>query len=232
MPPSPIREAATRSASSSVSLEAAERRICFAAALVTVNIRGLRLYNAGGSFRVRPAATTARNSSSARRASTSARAAASSSTSAALHFRLRGERPLHRCKQLRRQMNGGAHDGWNINLFESVQRNSLRTFRILSPTTTRPGSTTFALMPRRQSFFPRREFANFIASTPNRAANFLHPRWGIAVTSMIARSQRQPGARRQVLLAEIQIDEELIASERPSFPGLRHQGDKPANSSG
>ena len=131
-------------------------------------------------------------------------------------LRLRGERPLqrandaavaahfeipclpiHRCEQLRRQVNGVAHDGWNMNLFESVQRMSLCTFRMLSPAATRPGSTTFALIPRRQSLFPRREFANFIASTPNRAANFRHPRCGTAVTSMIAvpNANRVPAGR-------------------------------------
>ena len=105
--------------------------------------------------------------------------------------------PIHRCEQLRRQVNGVAHDGWNMNLFESVQRMSLCTFRMLSPAATRPGSTTFALIPRRQSLFPRREFANFIASTPNRAANFLHPRWGTAVTSMTAvpNASRVPAGR-------------------------------------
>ena len=51
---------------------------------------------------------------------------------------------------------------------------------------TRPACTTFALMPRRQSSFPRREFTNFIASSPNRTVNLLQPRCGPPVTSMMA----------------------------------------------
>ena len=78
--------------------------------------------------------------------------------------------PIHCCEQFRGQMNCGAH------VDTRFQGNSHDTLRILSPVSTLPALITFALIPRRHSFFPRREFTNLIASSPNRATNFLQPR--------------------------------------------------------
>src|SRR3954452_9179628 len=71
------------------------------------------------------------------------------------------------------------------------------TLRQRSPTRTVPGTTTRAFIPRNRRARPSRELTKRIASSPNRATNFLHPVCGGAVTSRTASpiASRMPTGR-------------------------------------
>ena len=90
----------------------------------------------------------------------------------------------------------------------------------MSPTRITPGSTTRALRPRRWSSRPTAELTNFIASRPNLDTNLAQPVCGCSVISMTAdpRASRVPG--RQVAVAQVHVDEQLIAGQRPAIPRL------------
>ena len=95
--------------------------------------------------------------------------------------------------------------------------------RTTSPTRIVPGCTTRALIPRRLSARPTGELTNFIASSPKRATNLLHPVCGSGRDLDHRRADGQTRAGRQVLAAQIEIDVQLIAGQGPALGVLRDQ---------
>ena len=82
---------------------------------------------------------------------------------------------------------------------------------------TAPGVTIRALTPRSRSSRPGDLLTNLIASVPKRALNFAQPVWGSAVTSITASPDGEPGSGGQVPDADVQVDVELVARERPAL---------------
>ena len=97
--------------------------------------------------------------------------------------------------------------------------------RIGSPGRTVPPTTTVALTPRRLSSRPTSELTNRSASLPKRSRNFRQPRWGRSVTSTTAEpiARRVPGGT--LSHAQVEVDVELVAGERPALAALRHERD-------
>ncbi len=100
--------------------------------------------------------------------------------------------------------------------------------------TTPPSMTRQQFMPRRRIAFPSAEFTKASASSPKRAENLEHPVWGLSLTSRsTARLQSRTG--REVGQAEVHVNAELIACQRPPVHVARqdrdgpsvHQGDPP-----
>ena len=108
--------------------------------------------------------------------------------------------------------------------YESLTRTCfLATSVTVSPTRTVPASTT-TLSPRRRAARPTGESTNRSASGPNRAENFEHRvRLRAHLEHHLADAEPAPG--RQVLLAEVHVDVELVAGEWPSVDLARKHGD-------
>ncbi len=84
--------------------------------------------------------------------------------------------PIDRCEKFRGQMNCDAYNKQKTNLFIFVSRKFSRHPLDLAASVDPASLDDFRIDPPQAQFLPRREFTNFIASSPNRATNFLHPR--------------------------------------------------------
>ena len=77
----------------------------------------------------------------------------------------------------------------------------------------------------------RAPLTNRIASAPKRSTNFAHPVCGWSVTSMTAPrmrrvADRQPGARGQVVVGQVQVEVELVSGERAASGVAGEEGDE------
>ena len=72
-------------------------------------------------------------------------------------------------------------------------------------------------MPRSLCLLPISELTQRCAARPYLRMNFAHPVWGLAVTLYQRLSYRQPDARGQIVLAQVEIDVELVTGERPAL---------------
>ena len=74
---------------------------------------------------------------------------------------------------------------------------------------------TFAFRPRRRIARPTAELTTLSASTPKRRENLPQPRCGFGGDLEDGVADAEPAAGREVLLAEVEVDVELIARPRP-----------------
>ena len=81
-----------------------------------------------------------------------------------------------------------------------------------------PGVTTRALRPRRRSSRPGGLFTNLTASLPNRARELVAARVRLLRHLEHRLADREPRPGGEVVDAEVEVDVELVAGERPALP--------------
>ena len=102
-----------------------------------------------------------------------------------------------------------------------------RLFVTASPRRTTPGTTTLALRPRRRSLLP----ASVLTQSERVETEPLRE-LGAAGVRLVGdldrcRAEHEPGAGREVVLRQVEVDVQLIAGERPPVGILGDEGDDP-----
>ena len=96
--------------------------------------------------------------------------------------------------------------------------------RTASPVEIVPGTITCAFTPRSRNSRPSGELMNLSASDPNRAENFAHPVCGSSeIWTTTVSPICEPAADRKAFLVEADVDEQVVAGERPAL----RLGDQP-----